>query len=88
MLVGQPDSSGATPAPALIPTGTVIIPSSGGAPAAERFMRARRELRDAYRLHPIDQKSYDEISLAQGHRADGGHGHIRHRGQGDPAELR
>ena len=65
VLVGQPDSSGATPVPAMIPTGTVIIPSSGGAPAAERFMRARRELRDAYRLHPIDQKSFNEISLVK-----------------------
>jgi TonB family protein len=63
VLVGQPDSSGVAPAPALIPTGTVIVPSSGGAPAAERFMRARRELRDAYRLRSIDQKSYEEISL-------------------------
>ena len=65
VLVGHPDSTGATPVPAMIPTGTVIIPSSGGAPAAERFMRARRELRDAYRLHPIDQKSFNEISLVK-----------------------
>jgi TonB family protein len=65
VLVGQPKDSVAAPTPALIPTGTVIIPSSGGAPAAERFMRARRELRDAYRLHPIDQKSFDEISLVK-----------------------
>ncbi|MCU0293676.1 MAG: energy transducer TonB [Thermoanaerobaculaceae bacterium] len=65
VLVGQPDSKGGTPVPAMIPTGTVIIPSSGGAPAAERYMRARRELRDAYRLHPIDQKSFDDISLVR-----------------------
>jgi TonB family protein len=63
VFVGQPDSSSAAPAPAVIPTGTIIIPSSGGAPAAERYMRARRELRDAYRLRSIDQKSYDEVSL-------------------------
>ncbi|HNX51774.1 MAG TPA: energy transducer TonB [Thermoanaerobaculaceae bacterium] len=63
VLVGQPAVAGATPAVVAMPIGTVIVPSSGGAPAAERYMRARRELREAYRLGPIEQKSYNETSL-------------------------
>lgn len=64
VLVGDPDTTKPSSSAVAIPTGTVIVPTTGNVPSPERFMRARRELRNAYRLSKLDAPSYEDVSLA------------------------
>jgi TonB family protein len=63
VLVGQPDLAQPKGPGMTIPTGTVIVPTSGNAPSPERFMRARKELRGAYRLGALDSPSSEDFTL-------------------------
>jgi TonB family protein len=65
VLVGQPDTTPEAQKGMAIPTGTVIVPAAGNAPSAERYMRARKELRAAYRLGGVEQTAYDDFTLVR-----------------------
>jgi TonB family protein len=65
VLVGKPEPAPTGQAGVAIPTGTVIVPTTGNAPSPERFMRARKELRSAYRLGDVESTSYDDFTLAR-----------------------
>lgn len=63
VLVGQPDTTKPTTPGVSIPTGTVIVSSIGNVPPKERFMRTRRELRNAYRLGKLDSTTFEDVTL-------------------------
>jgi TonB family protein len=64
VLVGTPDAPQAGKPEPVLPIGTVVAASSGSFPSAERYMRLRRELTQAYRLAELEQTQYDDLTLA------------------------